>query len=234
MDLPEDNTLQGAYRGFCEETGADPGIRVTLKKRIPSGAGLGGGSSDAAALVRALERLCGFPPDPEKRARIAARVGSDVFFFLLAEGCAVVTGRGENVRPIKARKDLFFAPLFPEEAVSTGEAYRLLDESFAAGYAPCAPALRELEAMYYGPVEDWRFTNCFFGPVSARHPAIVRALEGLREAGADFAAMSGSGSAVFGVFVSSLKARWALQKLKRRNKCRLRKRESGKCRPRES
>ncbi|MDR1785994.1 MAG: 4-(cytidine 5'-diphospho)-2-C-methyl-D-erythritol kinase [Spirochaetaceae bacterium] len=215
-DLPPENTLTGAYRSFCRETGLSRGVRVKVTKRIPLCSGLGGGSSDAAALVFALERLFGLTLGPRGRARVAERVGSDVFFFLLGGGCAVVTGRGQHVRPIPARGDLFFVPVFPGAGMSTGEAYGLVDQTFAQGYAPVGPALPELEALYHGPVEDWGFVNTFTAPVSARLPAVAQALGDLHNAGAVFADLSGSGSAVFGVFVSQDQARRAACRLSAR------------------
>jgi 4-diphosphocytidyl-2-C-methyl-D-erythritol kinase len=230
MDLPPHNTITAAYAAFCEETGNDNGVRVVLTKHIPHGAGLGGGSSDAAFFVKALERLFAVPPDMDMRARVASRVGSDVFFFLLGGKknlCAVVTGRGENIKRITARR-LFFVLVCPDVYVSTKEAYDLLDSYYAEQCAggECASGLctaadetvraQAFEAMYHADVRAWRFVNSFTEPVSSHAPQIAEALRDVREAGALFADMSGSGSSVFGVYLSYEEARKAHLQLERR------------------
>jgi 4-diphosphocytidyl-2-C-methyl-D-erythritol kinase len=220
MELPNENTLTAAYSAFCAETGIREGVHVELEKRIPHGAGLGGGSSDAASFVRALETLVGVCLDSAALARIADSVGIDVFFFLLVSpcaagknGCAVVTGRGQHVCGIAARDDLFFVIVCPDVYVSTKEAYSRLDDCFKMGYAVSAPPLSALEDMYYAGVESWRFVNSFTEPVSRKFPRIAQALVDVASTGALFADMSGSGSAVFGVYPSRKKAQNAFSRL---------------------
>lgn len=209
MELPSDNTISLSYTAFRSVTGIDNfGVRVELKKRIPSGGGLGGGSSDAAACIRAFETLNGITLSVRQLEAIASRIGSDVFFFLLcgAEGCAVVTGRGEIVKPIRARDDLCILLVFPDVHSSTKEAYALLDESFAAGkIAPC-PAYADLETVYTTPVSGWSFVNSFTPSLVSRFPEIGFALDDLRRVGASYAEMSGSGSTVYGIFSSEEEA----------------------------
>lgn len=209
MELPNDNTVSLSYTAFRSVTGIDNfGVRVELKKRIPSGGGLGGGSSDAAACIRAFETLNGITLSVRQLEAIASRIGSDVFFFLLcgAEGCAVVTGRGEIVKPIRARDDLCILLVFPDVRSSTKEAYALLDESFAAGkIAPC-PAYADLETVYTTPVSGWSFVNSFTPSLVSRFPEIGFALDDLRRVGASYAEMSGSGSTVYGIFPSEEEA----------------------------
>ena len=120
MELPEKNTLTNAYDAFFEITGLKKvGICVELKKGIPSGGGLGGGSSDAAALVRALQEICDIKLNRNQLDFIASKTGSDVFFFMNCDeqgkGCALVWGRGENVKMISPRKDLFLVLIFPPQ-----------------------------------------------------------------------------------------------------------------------
>ena len=209
MELPSDNTISLSYTAFRSVTGIDNfGVRVELKKRIPSGGGLGGGSSDAAACIRAFEALNDITLSVRQLEAIASRVGSDVFFFLLcgAEGCAVVTGRGEIVKPIHARDDLYILLVFPDVHSSTKEAYALLDESFAAGKITPCPAYADLETVYKTPVSDWSFANSFTPSLVSRFPEIGFALNDLRRKGALFAEMSGSGSTVYGIFASEAEA----------------------------
>ena len=209
MELPSDNTISLSYTAFRSVTGIDNfGVRVELKKRIPSGGGLGGGSSDAAACIRAFEALNDITLSVRQLEAIASSIGSDVFFFLLcgAEGCAVVTGRGEIVKPIHARDDLYILLVFPDVHSSTKEAYALLDESFAAGkIAPC-PAYADLETVYTTPVSGWSFVNSFTPSLVSRFPEIGFALDDLRRVGASYAEMSGSGSTVYGIFSSEEEA----------------------------
>jgi 4-diphosphocytidyl-2-C-methyl-D-erythritol kinase len=185
---------------------------VRLEKRIPSGAGLGGGSSDAASFIKALDELFETRLDSGQFMRVAENVGSDVFFFLTCgeAGAAVVTGRGECVRQIALRDDLFFVLVCPNVHSSTAEAYRLVDAHFkkarekSASEHPEAHLLfAELESAYYASVQKWRFVNSFTEPVTRKYPQIADASADLKMAGSLYTQMSGSGSAVFGVFESS-------------------------------
>ncbi|AEE17194.1 4-diphosphocytidyl-2-C-methyl-D-erythritolkinase [Treponema brennaborense DSM 12168] len=216
MDLPEHNTLTAAYDAFCSATGITDGVAVTLKKRIPSGAGLGGGSADAAAFIKALNVSFETKLTADVLHGIAGKVGSDVFFFLSGSslvdapdcsGCAVVTGRGEKVFPITPRTDLHFVLICPDVHSSTGEAYRLVDAYYASGHQDWnGPSREELYDVYKRPVKSWSFVNSFTEPLVQRYPLIGQALDDLVLNGASYVQMSGSGSAVFGVFEDSDKA----------------------------
>jgi len=201
MALPPANTITAAVDGFRAATGIKAGIRVEVEKLVPFGAGLGGGSSDAAAVLRALDSLFGTVLPSAVLSGLAAKIGSDVPFFL-AGGAAVVTGRGEIVRPIAPRTDLYGVLLSPAVHSSTAEAYSLVDRWQEAGNERCIdwPAVPELEKLYAGSVSAWRFGNSFTAPLAEFHPEIAGALADLRISGADFAQMSGSGSSVFGLF----------------------------------
>jgi 4-diphosphocytidyl-2-C-methyl-D-erythritol kinase len=211
MLLPEPNTLTTAYHSFCALTGIQETVKVILEKRIPSGSGLGGASSDAAAFVKALDTLFETRLSLEGFMQIASAVGSDVFFFMLSgerqSVTAVVTGRGECVRQITPRKDLFFVLICPDTHSATGEAYGLVDDQYVSGEQGIYPALQELESVYYAPVQTWKFVNSFTEPVARKFPIIAEALADLKLSGALYTQMSGSGSAVFGVFESSTVAR---------------------------
>ena len=209
MKLPSDNTILSSYNAFRSVTGMDDfGVHVALEKRIPSGGGLGGGSSDAAACIRAFEALNKITLSVRQLESIASKIGSDVFFFLLcgAEGCAVVTGRGEIVKPIHARDDLFMLLVFPGVHSSTQEAYALFDDGCAAGKIVPCPAYADLETVYKTPASSWNFANSFTPYLVSRFPEIGFALDDLRREGALFAEMSGSGSTVYGIFPSEEEA----------------------------
>lgn len=214
-DLPEDNTITKAYKAFCSLTGCTSGVKVLLEKQIPSGGGLGGGSSDAAYFIRAFSSLNGIPLTDKTADETAARTGSDVFFFLHSgenkdrSGCALVTGRGETVKPIKAREDLHFVLIFPPVHSSTKEAYALVDDSYEKGSFTSCPDLNELENIYRSPVKEWTFANSFSAVLMQKYPVISNALQDLKKSGAAWADMSGSGAVVFGVFESFEDARKA-------------------------
>lgn len=215
MELPEDNTLTKAYSVFKTVSGIQSGIRVFLTKRIPSGAGLGGGSSDAASLLLALNKMFDTGMSSNQLFDAAAKVGSDVMFFL-SNGCAVVTGRGECVRNIAPRNDLYFVLVYPEVYCSTALAYSWVDEEIALGKTVKGPSLSELEEMYYKPVSDWCFVNSFSVPVMSRFKDVSNAFNDISAEGSVYTQMSGSGSSVFGVFMIKEEAETAYMKLSRK------------------
>lgn len=226
--LPVNNTITKAYLAFCEECISNgkeipiPSINVKLKKGIPSGGGLGGGSSDAAALVRAMERLCNIELSLEELDKIASKVGSDVFFFMHCDkqgkGCALVSGRGEFIKQITPRNDLYLIVIFPTVSSSTKVAYELVDKMFAEksidsidsdkgtfemNINDCIVKYQsefELEKIYSLPVKDWTFTNTFTPVIADFYKEIGLAINELKNVGCCFTEMSGSGSTVFGVF----------------------------------
>lgn len=205
MQLPENNTLIIAFNAFCEVTGEkNLGIRVRLIKGIPSGGGLGGGSSDAAALIRVLEKICGVKLTISQLDYIASKTGSDVFFFMHCDdegkGCALVSGRGEFVEKITPRSDIYLLMVFPEVKSSTKEAYALVDKAFDEGNELQSPELCQLEKIYNKPIENWTFNNTFTPVIADVYKEIAEAIAELNKAGCCYAEMSGSGSTVFGVF----------------------------------
>lgn len=193
VDCPdEDNLCLKAWRRMraCYGIG---GVRITLHKRIPFGAGLGGGSSDATAVVCAVDRLFGLQLREEELIRHAAALGSDTAFFVRSAP-QLCTGRGEVMQPCAVDLGGYTLVLVkPDEGVSTREAY--------AGVTPAVPALRLAERIAL-PVERWQgcVKNDFEPSVFAAHPVIGRIKERLLAAGAVYASMSGSGSAVYGLF----------------------------------
>lgn len=218
MKLPEVNTLTIAYQAFCDTVSCEvPGVSVELIKGIPSGGGLGGGSSDAAALVRVLEKSCGVLLSESQFDYIASKTGSDVFFFVHSDeegkACAVVSGRGENVRRIKPRHDLFLLLVFPKISSSTKEAYALVDDLLAARKMVTGTAFSDFESVYNRSVEEWNFVNTFTPAIAGRYPEIRKALELLKESGCPYSEMSGSGSTVYGVFTLRQQAVEVQQKL---------------------
>ncbi len=211
MELPSKNTLSSAYEAFCQVAGVDvPGVKVVLKKGIPAGGGLGGGSSDAAALVRVLEKLCNIKLSEQQLDFIAGKTGSDVFFFMNCNqdgtGWALVSGRGEVVQKIAPRSDLILLLVFPKICSSTKEAYALVDRELECKSNRNYPDLEELEGIYRKNPSEWVFMNTFTPSLCGRYSDLLRALETLKKCGAEFCDMTGSGSTFYGVFTSKLKA----------------------------
>ena len=211
LKLPLQNTLTKAYDAFCSIAGvAVPGVKVVLKKGIPAGGGLGGGSSDAAALVRALCKICKVKLDENQLDYIADKTGSDVFFFMHCDdgtGCALVSGRGEIVKKITPRKDLFLLLVFPEISSSTKEAYALVDKQLACGTDDDFVVFDSLEEEYRKNPSEWRFKNTFTPSLCGVYSDLEAALGTLKNSGADFCDMSGSGSTIYGVFTSKQRAK---------------------------
>jgi 4-diphosphocytidyl-2-C-methyl-D-erythritol kinase len=177
---------------------------------VPVEAGLGGGSADAAAALQALGRLWGGAPLSLLR-EVASGIGADVPFFL-SGGTALGLGRGEEIYPLVDLPPHYVVIVRPPFGVSTAEAYAWYDEDRAAG-------LREPRELQILPV-PWpsraaQMINDLEGPVVRRHPEIGALRTALRESGATAAAMSGSGSAVFGLFRSRALAARAVQPLSR-------------------
>ncbi len=199
ITLPPENTLTIAYRAFCDYTGIDCGVFVNLNKKIPSGAGLGGGSSNGAALIKAMDMLFETKLSHEEKIHIATKVGSDVPFFI-SGGAAIVTGRGEFVRQMQARDDLFFVVIMPNVHSSTKDAFKSFDKSIDKEKTLKTITLAEVKDVYYKPVTDWVFINSFTDLLVNEYDCIGKALLCLEDAGAEYSQLSGSGSAVYGVF----------------------------------
>ena len=173
---PEDNICLRAWRLMHERYGAGP-VRIVLDKRVPYGAGLGGGSADATAVVQGGDALFGLRLAEAELIDCAAALGSDTAFFV-RNAPQLCTGRGEVMRPVKpAFGGYTLLIVKPDEAVSTREAY--------AGVRPAVPAESH---------------------VFAAHPRLAVLKESLLKAGAVYAAMSGSGSALFGLFDDPVRA----------------------------
>jgi len=188
------------------------GVTIHLEKRIPTGAGLGGGSSDAAATMRGLALLWEIEAEEETWLGLCARIGSDVPFFWRG-GTAIVEGRGERVTPLAEQERLTFVVAVPPVHVSTLWAYGQLSPPFsdASEYRTRVEALRRSDLSLS---EFCRKLESTFQPVVERHyPQVRETRERLLALGATSALMSGSGSAVFGVFEDEQKANEATERL---------------------
>ena len=183
---------------------------VTIEKVIPVQAGLGGGSADASAALQGLARLWGGAPISLLR-EVASGLGADVPFFL-SGGTALGLGRGEEIYPLVDLPTHAVVIVRPPFGVSTAEAYAWYDEDRTAGLKEP----RELQLLPVPwPTRAAQMINDLEPPVVRRHPEIGTLRTALREAGAIAAAMSGSGSAVFGLFRSHAAALKALKPVSR-------------------
>ena len=171
-----------------------PPMKVFLEKTSPVGAGLGGGSADAAFALRMMAELAGLDLSDGELAGLAARLGSDCAFFIYNRPM-LGSGRGEILEPFDVDLSAYRIEVTVPEgiAVSTADAYR--------GIVPGVPEL-SLREVLARPVEQWKdlLVNDFETTVFARHPLLGEIKRSLYEAGAVYAAMSGSGSATFAFF----------------------------------
>lgn len=201
-------------------TGLAAQIEITLDKAIPSGAGLGGGSSDAAAVIRAVASMLPTRPAAQALLDVAAELGSDVPFFLLG-GSAIGTGRGTELRPLADLRPAAIVIAQPAVEVSTGWAYRALQEHRAAltldsdrGKIEGTNLSSNTPSVGSLPRSREDMVNDFESVVFRRYPLIAALKERLQALGAQPALMSGSGSAVFGVFESYQSARLVARTLR--------------------
>jgi 4-diphosphocytidyl-2-C-methyl-D-erythritol kinase len=215
----EENLVLRAARALLEAAGRDArdgrtGLCLRLTKRVPSGAGLGGGSGDAAATLILLNRHLRLELPRRRLLALARGLGADVPFFLTG-GLARGTGRGDCVRPLAPLPRLPVLVVVPRLRLSTAKVYRRFDEmaltSAKSGFTmrPPVGGLRRRE-----PVAG--LENDLERPVFRRYPALARVKAEFREAGALVAGLSGSGSAVFGVFTKPPSLGGALREWRRR------------------
>jgi 4-diphosphocytidyl-2-C-methyl-D-erythritol kinase len=189
------NIIEKAADSVLAATGKTARIGFVLKKRIPLGGGLGGGSSNAAAVLLALPVLLKKPLKMEKLMELAASLGSDVPFFLVG-GTVVGLGRGTELYPIPDMGSAAALIITPGIHVSTGEAYRALGRGLA-GESAC-PTSRD-----WGTSGDWGTYENDFESVVFRQHSHLKLIKGkLLNLGARPALMSGSGSTIFGIFES--------------------------------
>jgi len=226
-NLPElasgSNQAARAAETVMAELGVRRRLRLVLEKRIPPGSGLGGGSSNAAGVLRELPRLLGRHLEPERTLTLAAELGADVPFFLVG-GRAVGLGRGDEVYPLPDLPARPVVVVHPGLHISTADAYRRLDD--ARGSVPergrkslTTAASGHNILSFSASVQSCsgnRLKNDFEPVVFSAYPELARLREVLARAGASPALLSGSGSAMFGMFDSQAAARRAASQVRRR------------------
>lgn len=197
-NIPTDerNLAWKAARLFFDTTGIDPdGIEIRITKRIPSEAGLGGGSADAAAVLRALNAHYNAPFSLPALAELGGRIGSDIPFCTLC-GTAVVEGRGERIRHLPDMPDCIFVVCKPDFSVSTPELYRKLDETVIGRRPDHAAMESAILAGDLGKVAE-NLCNVFDPVVTAEHLELNYIKSIFNSYGSIGQQMTGSGSAVY-------------------------------------
>ena len=211
LPVGDENLVCRAARAFAQKTGCPTQLAIHLEKQIPLGAGLGGGSSNAAATLRGLNQLFQVGASQKELAALGATLGSDVPFFLYG-GTAIGTGRGEQIEPLPDLPPCWILLINPRIHVSSAWAYKNINlkltnfptknNVFSQQHNAVTDALRTLENM----LEE---------PVISHYPIIASIKNRLLEEGAEWASMSGSGSTVFGVFKEKELAEQALRQIER-------------------
>ena len=213
----EKNIIFKAVSLFKEKTGFNQGLRIRVKKRIPAGGGLGGGSSNAASALLALNQLAEKPLPPNDLAQMAAFLGSDVPFFLHKTPAAWVSGRGEFIKPVEPPKGLFFVLVNPGFSSETAAAFRILSEFRAQTTEKCTLDSENEEKLMLnalqGAPKSWPFRNDFLPAFLHRIPEYSDIIGLLKKSGAEFSGLSGAGSTCFGVFTEREKAVQACEAL---------------------
>ena len=204
LGAAERNLAWRAADAYAAATGWPAGFAIELTKRIPVGGGLGGGSADAGAVLRALDAMSPSPIGEPMLLAIAARLGADVAFLASSCAFALAWGRGERLLGLRAPEERALLLVLPPFAVNTAEAYGWLAAGRQAGDAGNdTSGVLDVQAL-----GDWTTIarlaiNDFEPVVAARHPMIASVLARLRALGCAPAMMSGSGSSLFGVLPRS-------------------------------
>ena len=201
----ERNIAYKAAEGFLKAAGISAAVDIKIEKNIPSGAGMGGGSADAAAVLAGLNRLSGYPLGAAEMNALAVQIGADVPFCLTG-GTKICCGIGEEISQAASVRDRYFAVVMPDFTCPTGEAYARYDGS----PLPSKNALEEFcGALPHG--FEGKMYNAFEALYADER--IERIKRTLLEHGAKGAMLTGSGAAVFGVFDAEEKAAQACSAL---------------------
>lgn len=214
----ERNLAVRAANAFFAETGIEnTGARIKMYKRIPVGAGMAGGSSDAAAVLRALDRLCGTGLGGARLEEIAARIGSDVAFCVRG-GTQLASGRGEKLSVLPQMPDCAVVVCKPDFSVSTPELFKKLD-SVKLRCHPDTQGIIELLGTGELPKIARRMYNVFEDVPDRRRREIAAIKSTMLDCGALGAVMTGTGSAVFGLYGDEKAAERSLRALRRNWRC---------------
>jgi len=208
-----DNLIYKAAASLKEEFNIKSGFSITCKKYIPSGAGLGGGSSDAAATLIGIRSLLKLDISDDELKIRALELGSDVPFFL-GNATAVAGGRGEDLVPLETRKDLLLLIIDTGIYSSTKDAF----SSLKLNNNQHIMTSEEISTMFLNKhPSEWSFFNSFSPYLYQKNSIFRKIIKLLDDNGSDFSSITGTGSSVFGVFSDSGRARNAVKVLKKDN-----------------
>lgn len=201
----EANLAWRAAVAYQRDAGWPKGFNMELIKNIPPGGGLGGGSADAAAVLRALDSLARYPLGEPRLMLIASSLGADVPFLTSSEVMTLAWGHGERMVALSPLPPLDVLLVLPEFQVKTADAYDWLDEERADLNEDSRYGTTDLLLATEEKLSEWEtFTklsrNDFLHPVATRHPRVRELLHGFKNSGALLSSMSGSGSTLFGVY----------------------------------
>jgi 4-diphosphocytidyl-2-C-methyl-D-erythritol kinase len=211
---PEENIIFKAVSLFREKTGFNKGLKIRVKKRIPFGGGLGGGSSNAAAALLTLNKLAGSPCGREDLLEMAGILGSDVPFFIHETAAALVTGRGENILPLKA-PELSLVLVNPGFHSETSAAYKLIDQNRISAQTDKNNGF--INKSEFDEKDFSHFTNDFLNFFPETQKSVYNEIIAkLLEFGALYANLSGSGATCFGVFSDRGQAKKAVKTLRKK------------------
>ena len=213
LGTPQDNTVVRAAQAFFDATGCRPAVSIELAKAIPPRTGLGGASSDAAGTLAALNLLHDWPLQRNAVIEVGGRIGADVAFFCADEPSALAWGRGDRVLPCPAPPPTPIALVVPWERFATADAYRETSDRLAlpAGSAQL-PGLSSGDWKVLGALAG-RLGNDFESTAFRRLPLLTDCKAALVKAGAVAAGLTGSGSALYGVFETANAAERAARRV---------------------
>ena len=213
MPTNENNLAYRAAMLFLKETGIVGKVTLHIEKQIPMAAGLAGGSADAAAVFRGLNKLCGSPLSLDSLCKLGCTLGADIP-FCIRRGSALVTGIGDVQEEIAPMPFSSIVIACGGDGVSTPAAYGALDDKYDSFKSPCVPP-----SHYEKIVEAWKrqspfeacahFYNIFEEVVPKERPCVDKIKSTMLQCGAVRAMMSGSGPSVFGIFASAKEANTA-------------------------
>lgn len=196
-----DNLCTKAYQLLKKDFPGLPAYDIHLYKHIPMGAGLGGGSSDAALVLRLINQKAQLQLTKKQLLHYATRLGSDCSFFIEDQAC-LAEGRGEILHPISTTvlQGYYLVLLCPDIRVNTSKAYSLIHPQ---------PVITKLANLFSQPVSSWKgnIVNDFEDPVFRLHPSLKELKEILYKKGAEYASLSGSGAALYGLFPHPVNAK---------------------------
>ena len=200
VPIDDSNLIIKAVKLLQQEAGLRDEFKITVEKNIPAGAGLGGGSSNAATTLRMINKIANLGLSMADLSQLGAKLGADVPFFIKGEA-GFGTGLGTQIEPASIQPDAFIITVFPHIMSSTPEAYQYCQPNAEPDFS-----LKDL--LLEGDVEEWHYLlqNDLEPAVFPRHELVGNLKDQFYDFGATYASMSGSGSSVFGLFLQDFVA----------------------------